>query len=91
MVIKEVCMNSIQRAISNIAYNAWNKGETYTVSELAEEFYQRGFTPGNGRGLYRQISTTYNRAIEEGNQGIADCIANCFTDTDGNYVWQRYN
>jgi hypothetical protein len=87
---KEQSMNSIQREISNIAYNAWNNGETYTVSELADELYEQGFTPGHGRGLYRQISTTYDRAVEEGNQGIADCIANCFTDDDGNYVWQRY-
>jgi hypothetical protein len=82
-------MSRIQREISEIAYDAWNNGDTYTVSELADELYQNGFEPGNGRGLYRQISTTYDRAVDEGNQGIADCIANCFTDDYGNYVWQR--
>ncbi|MBK5247560.1 MAG: hypothetical protein JJE49_09885 [Peptostreptococcaceae bacterium] len=82
-------MSSIQREISNIAYNAWNNGKTYTVSELADELRNHGVTPGNGRGLYRQISTTYACAVEEDNQGIADCIANCFTDDDGNYAWKN--
>lgn len=80
-------MNKIQREISKIAYEAWNSGDTYTVSELADELYRRGFSPGKGRGLYRQISTAYDRALEEDNQGVADCIANCFTDDDGEYIW----
>lgn len=83
----KMSMSAIQREISNIAYNLWNNGETMTISELSEELESRGFNPGNGRGLYKQISTTYSRAVEENNQGVADCIANCFTTDDGRYAW----
>ena len=81
-------MSEIQRAIASIAYDTYHNDETMTVSELSEVLISRGYTPGSGRGLYRQISTTYDRAKQERDYGLADCIASCFTDDDGNYCWQ---
>ena len=81
-------MSTIQREIAKIAYEAYHNDIVMTVSELSDELEDRGFNPGRGRGLFRQISTTYDRAIEEGDQGVADCIASCFTDDDGYYCWQ---
>ena len=82
-------MSPIQREIAEIAYDTYHNGETMTVSELSEELESRGFTPGSGRGLFRQISTTYDRARQERDNGVADCIASCFTDDNGNYCWEE--
>ena len=81
-------MSPIQREIAKIAYDTYHNGETKTISELSNELKARGFTPGIGRGIYKQISSTYDRAVEEGDKGIADCIANCFTDNKGKYSWK---
>lgn len=68
-------MNDIQRAISDIAYHAWNNGETLSLLELSIRLNAEGFPSSPNRGLLRQISTAYDRAVKEGNQGVADCIA----------------
>ena len=83
-------MSEVQREISIIAYVKWNKGITLKYSELRKELISRGLKPSaNNRGLGRQIKTAYDCAIQEDNQGIADCIANCFTDEDGKHIWKR--
>ena len=81
-------MSPIQREIAKIAYDTYHNDGTMTVSELSDELESRGFTPGEGRGLFRQISTTYDRARSEKDYGIADAIASSFTDDNGNYCWQ---
>lgn len=81
-------MSGIQREISDIAYRAWNEGRTLDLFELSVELNQAGFNSSPNRGLCRQIGTAYQRAVDEGNQGIADCIANCFTDEWGNHYWE---
>jgi hypothetical protein len=41
-----VLMNIIQREISNIAYNAWNNGETYTITVKDKKNYLVRFKNG---------------------------------------------
>ena len=82
-------MTPIQREISNIAYYKWNSGLKMTASELSTELIKRGFTPGEKRGLFMQIYSAYKRCVEEKNQGIADCIVNCFTLNNGKYAWPQ--
>lgn len=78
-------MNEVQREISIIAYINWNKfGGSMSYTKLREELNARGLHSNpNNRGLGRQIATAYDRAIQEKNQGIADCIANYFTNDAG--------
>ena len=82
-------MNTVQREISEIAYEKWNRGVKVSYSELRKELTLKGLKAGkNNRGLGRQIKTTYDRAVQEKNQGIADCIASCFTNDKGEYFWK---
>lgn len=85
-------MNIIQRAISDIAEDRWNRGIRVTYSELREELNSKGLRAGkNNRGLGRQIKTAYDRAIQENNQDKANCIANCYTKDNGEYAWEKKN
>ena len=82
-------MNPEMRAISEIAYRSWNEGKCIKVSDLRAMLNRAGLKPGAGRGLFTQIRCAYNRAVEEGNQGIADCIACCYLKDDGTYAYRR--
>ena len=83
-------MNPEMRAISEIAYRSWNEGNQHIkVSELRAMMSRAGLKPGTGRGLFTQIRWAYKRAVEEGNQGIADCIACCYLKDDGTYAYRR--
>jgi hypothetical protein len=83
-------MSEIQREISKIAYDKWNKGITVTFSALRKTLLSMRLKPGTtDRALGQQIKAAYNHSIEEKNQGIADCIANCFTDENGELFWKR--
>ena len=80
-------MNSVQQTIAEIAYEKKHAGVKMTFPELRAELKARGRRPGIGRGLYRQVSTTYKHALKEGNEGVADAIATVFVDKNGNYYW----
>lgn len=83
-------MNPEMRAISEIACRSWNDGKCIKVSELRVMLSRAGLKPGAGRGLFTQIRCAYKRAVEEGNQGIADCIACCYLKDDGTtYAYRR--
>lgn len=82
-------MSKVQRMIASIAHESWNRGERMTVNELSSKLKSAGLKPGKGRGLFSQITSTLHRAIKEKNQGIADCIANCFANNKGEHVWKK--
>ena len=81
-------MNPEMRAISTIAYLSWNEGRHIRASELRDMLRKEGLRPGDGRGLFTQIRWAYRRSVEEGNQGVADCIASCYLKDDGTYAYR---
>lgn len=82
-------MNPEMRAISTIAYLNWNgHGRHIRASQLRAMLRKAGLRPGEGRVLFTQIRWAYRRSVEEGNQGIADCIASCYLKDDGTYAYR---
>lgn len=87
--MKKSRMNAVMRAITEIAYTVWNNyGRHIKPSELRRIIRTRhGLVAGERRGLFTQIRYAYHYAVEEGNQGIADCIASCFIKENGEYAY----
>ncbi|MCF0124915.1 MAG: hypothetical protein HUJ68_04040 [Clostridia bacterium] len=81
-------MNLVQQAIAEIAYGAAHAGITMKMKDLSNELKKQGVNPGEKRGLFKQVSTTYDQAMAEGNKGVAKNIADVFTDDNGNHYWE---
>ena len=83
-------MNRNQRFISILSQILIDKNHTMTYSQLRARMTKKNLKPGaTNLALGHQIGTAYHRAIEEGNKGVADCIAMAFTADDGSYYWDR--
>ena len=82
-------MNQIQKKIAEKAYENAHSGKTMPMNELAEELCKDGFKSTANRGLARQVATTYSQAKREQNLGVANNIAETFTDDNGEYLYDR--
>ena len=83
-------MNRNQRFISILSQILIDEGHTMTYSQLRARMLERNLRPGaTNLALGHQIGTAYHRAVEEGNRGVANCIAMAFTADDGSYYWDR--
>ena len=81
--------NDEYRFISVCGYLLANQGISMTFSELRKTMALLGLKPSaTNRGLANQVKATYYEAVNEKNQGMADCIANAFTKDDGGYAWE---
>ena len=82
-------MNDNQFYISIRAQKLCREHQTETYDKLRNAMFAEGLNPGTtNRALGRQISTAYDHAVKEKNQGVADCIALAYTDKSNEYLWE---
>lgn len=89
-------MTSLQEKISTIAIQAWSNGRSISVPFLVRALGLKESDlclnkNGDDVRVLRLITSTYKRALREGNRDLADCIETSFTDRKGNFIWKTFN